>query len=297
MAGADGHRLDHGTSFHRLVLFRVDEVEDINQRGALVAFGLRIRRQVIIPIIVVFVFVQAAVPIAFVVRLVYYAFFPVPPPPSPRPPLLPCSPFRIVLFLTGILMKKEYCPVLIPHMGLIWEHELGKHVLVACDGYRILVFHDRPAVNVEGGHENVFNMVLGAAAWVLGPQFTGPPCRGIGARVCAGGQRAVLGRCTRPGRRSFALEARVRGLVHLGGLRRAGGSRRRDCCEGSPVSKCCSIGITSCTIGSLEKAGRELAGDHCLCPAARLCPYRTAFYTSQLIRREARYVVLNVGPC
>lgn len=56
-------------------------------------------------------------------------------------------------------------------MGLIGQHELSQHMLIAGDGNGILVLHDRATVNVEGGDQYVLDMVFGGAARVLGAQL------------------------------------------------------------------------------------------------------------------------------
>jgi hypothetical protein len=206
MAGADGHRLDDCASLHRLVLFCVDEVEHVHQRGALDAVGLRVGRVVVAPVVVV----QVAV-LVFVVRLVYYALCPIALPVPPGPPLLLGSPLRLVLLLAGVLVQKEDGPVLVSHVGLVRQHELGQHVLVARDGHGVLVLHDGPAVDVEGRHQDVLDVVLGAPARVLGAQPAGAARDGVVAGLCVGRQRAVLRRGAGGRRR------RVRGLLHLGG--------------------------------------------------------------------------------
>ncbi len=187
MTSADGHGLDHCAALDRLVLFCVDQVEDVDQWRALDAFRLGVGRFVVAPVIVVQVTI-----LVFVVRLVYYALFSVTLPISPGPPLLLGPPLCVVLLLTGVFVQEEDGPVLVSHVGLVWQHELGQHVLVARDGHRVLVLHDRAAVDVERCHQDILDVVLATAAGVLGAKPAGPAHGGLVAGLCAGRERAVV---------------------------------------------------------------------------------------------------------
>lgn len=173
MPGADGHCLDHCTSFNRFVLFCVDEIENVNQRRALKTVLFFICRLIVIPVVVIQV-IQIAFFLVFFIRLVYYALGSVTPPDPPSSPLLFGLSFRLVLFVASIFMQKKYGPVLVTDMGLVRKHEFGKHMFIAGDGDWVLVFHDRPTINVEGCHQDVLDMILGAPAGVLGAQLPWP---------------------------------------------------------------------------------------------------------------------------
>lgn len=229
MPGADGHGFDDRASLDRLVLFCIDEVQNVDQRRSFTYVRLRVSRRVVVPVVVVVVVVEIAA-LVLVVGFVYYALRPVSFPVPPRPPLLLRSALCVVLLLARVLVQEENRPVLIPYVGLIRQHELGQHVLVARDGDGVLVFHDGPTVDVEGGDEDVLDVHLGTAARVLRAQAAGAAHRSIIARLCAGRQRAVVRRGGGTGRRCLTLGAQVRAAVHVGGppdgrLRRAGGGR------------------------------------------------------------------------
>ena len=58
--------------------------------------------------------------------------------PSP-PALFPLFPRSILG--AGILVQEEYGPVLAPYVGLVGQHQLGQHGLVAGYGTGVLVPH------------------------------------------------------------------------------------------------------------------------------------------------------------
>lgn len=88
--------------------------------------------------------------------------------PSAAAALSPC----LALLLLGrrVLVQEEDGPVLAPDVGLVGQHELGQHGLVAADGGRVLVLHDGAAINVERGDEDVLDMVLDRVGGILGAQ-------------------------------------------------------------------------------------------------------------------------------
>src|SRR3569833_131135 len=108
-----------------------------------------------------------------VVFLVYYPCGLISSALSPAPPLFLFFPLLLLLLLASVLVEEKHGPVLVAHVGLVRQHELGQHVLVARDGDRILVFHDGAAVDVERGDEDILDMVLGGTSRVLRPQLAG----------------------------------------------------------------------------------------------------------------------------
>lgn len=58
-------------------------------------------------------------------------------------------------------------------MRLVWKHELCQHVFVSGYGDWILVFHDRAAINIEGGYQDILYMVLAGTSRILRAQFPG----------------------------------------------------------------------------------------------------------------------------
>ena len=71
------------------------------------------------------------------------------------------------LLFGRVLVQEEDGPVLVADVSLIGQHQLGEHVFIATDGTGILVFHDRTPIDVEGGDEDVFDVVLFAVTRVL----------------------------------------------------------------------------------------------------------------------------------
>ena len=47
-----------------------------------------------------------------------------------------------------------------PHMCLIWQHELRQHILIAGYRPRVLMLHDGPFINVERSDEDILYMAL-----------------------------------------------------------------------------------------------------------------------------------------
>jgi len=179
MACADRHGLYDRTSLNCLVLLGVDKIENINQGRTLAALRLAVGRFIIIPVVIF----QNFIVVVFVVRLVYDAFFAITFSPAPPPPLLLCATVFVVFFLARILVEEKDGPVLVSYMGLIGKHQLGKHVLVPGNSDGVLVLHNRAAVNVEGGNQDVFDMVFCAAPRVLRAQLA----RGTGIGIVAPG--------------------------------------------------------------------------------------------------------------
>jgi hypothetical protein len=58
-------------------------------------------------------------------------------------------------------VQEENGPILVTGVGLIRQHQLGKHILVSSDRNWILMFHNRAPVDIKGGDEDIFDMVLG----------------------------------------------------------------------------------------------------------------------------------------
>ncbi|CAG9972389.1 unnamed protein product [Clonostachys byssicola] len=108
-------------------------------------------------------------------------------------------------------------------MGLVGQHQLRKHVLVAgdCDG--VLMLHDRPAVNVKGRNQNIFHMVLGGPTGVFFREVPASDRNGAESDECwedgFAGEDEL----------SFWLSSDVRSDSWIGGCGDFGG---RDICEG-----------------------------------------------------------------
>lgn len=158
MPSANRHGFANGASLGGFYLFRADQVEDVNQRWSFSAFRLALSRRIVIPVLVIF--------LVFIFRLFFLIFLIdnagrfvlLSPPPSP-PPFLP-FPLLLFLLLTRVFVEEEDGPVLVANMGLVRQHELGQHVLVPGNSDWILMLHDGAAINVEGGNQDVLDMVL-----------------------------------------------------------------------------------------------------------------------------------------
>lgn len=149
MSRADSHCLDDGAAFDRLVVLRIYKVENVYQGWSFSSFGFAVRR-VDIRLIVACFFIVIAV------RLVIFfgddACCSVTLSPPPSPPLCFGLCFSVLFFLTCVLVQEENRPVLVTSVGLIRKHQLCQHVLVSGDGNRVLVLHDRTAIDVERRH-------------------------------------------------------------------------------------------------------------------------------------------------
>lgn len=161
VARADGHGFDNGASLDRLVMLRVDQIQHINQWRALAALRLAIGRRGVVVIVVVPFFILQEIILVVFVFLVDYPCGPVTPPPAPPSSFLLGCALLVFLLLAGILVEEEDGPVLVAGMGLIGQHQLRQHVLVPSNGNRILVFHNRAPIDIEGGDKNILDMVLG----------------------------------------------------------------------------------------------------------------------------------------
>src|SRR3569833_3659248 len=102
-----------------------------------------------------------------VVYLVYYPCGLISSALSPAPPLFLFFPLLLLLLLASVLVEEKHGPVLVAHVGLVRQHELGQHVLVARDGDRILVFHVGVVVVVVRGVVVFLVLVLGGSSLVL----------------------------------------------------------------------------------------------------------------------------------
>ena len=168
MSRANSHGLDDCSSLYRFIMLGIDQIQHIYQRRAFSAFRFTVHGRLVIIKLIIQVFIV----IVFLVFLLdddARRF--IPPPPPPPSPLLLHDALIVLLFGAAVLVQEEHGPVLVASMGLIRQHQLSQHVLVAGDGHWVLVFHDRAAVDVERRNQDVFNMVLGDPLRILGARF------------------------------------------------------------------------------------------------------------------------------
>lgn len=165
---ANRHGLYDCPSLHRLVLFCIHQVQDVDQGWPFQVLGTTVGGIVVVVVVVVvevILFVDVVVAVA--VFFCDDASSPVPPSSPPPFPFFSGLFFLVFLLLAGVFVQEENGPVLVSHVGLVRQHQLGQHVLVARDGDGVLMLHDGAPVDVEGGDQDVFDMILVGAARVL----------------------------------------------------------------------------------------------------------------------------------